>query len=241
MRSSIVALICSAVALVALTALGLNVPAETMVRADPQNPTAAVSEGVTVSGGAAASEGATPELIGPRLIALAGPQAPSVPVLALRSARPIPATTQTSTQPLRLRVPAIDIDSPIVAAGVDASGQFDVPDPSLVGWYEHGAMPGDQGAAILAAHVDLGHIPGVFFTLDDVLPGDRVHVDFDDGTTRSFEVVDDVLYDKTALPEQELFRRDGDPVLQLVTCGGTYDPVTHHYLGNRIVTARALD
>ena len=52
--------------------------------------------------------------------------------------------------------------------------------------------------------------------------------------------VDEVLYDKSALPEDDLFRRSGDPLLQLVTCGGSYDPATRHYLGNRVVTARPV-
>ncbi|MEZ5225291.1 MAG: class F sortase [Acidimicrobiales bacterium] len=116
-----------------------------------------------------------------------------------------------------------------------------MPDPRQVGWYEHGPIPGEEGAAVLAAHVDLGHVAGIFYHLDDVLLGDRVYIDYDDGSTQVFEVVDDVLYAKTALPADELFRRTGDPVLHLVTCGGVFDPETHHYLGNRVVTARPVD
>jgi hypothetical protein len=35
-----------------------------------------------------------------------------------------------------------------------------------------------------------------------------------------------------------LFRGDGDPQLVLITCGGAFDPVRHHYADNYVVVAR---
>ncbi len=221
MRSSVVVGLCSMLALAALTALGLNVPSEPLVRSEPTRTTAEVAP-------ASRPEGSV------------GPLAPSVPALSLRSAAAAPVAA-VAAAPVRVRVPAIEIDAPVVRVGVDTAGSLDVPDPRQVGWYEHGPTPGATGAAVLAAHVDLDRVAGVFYHLDDVLPGDRIYIDFDDGSTQRFEVVDDVLYDKTALPESELFRRSGDPALHLVTCGGEFDPAKHHYLGNRVVTARLLD
>ncbi len=230
MRSSLVVLGCSLTALGGLTMLGLNVPVEEMVQAS--NTAASPSDGDVDAF----------ELVGPYRTEAVGPFAPSVPALAVHSAALVESTAvATAPTPSRLRVPALDIDASIIGVGVDAQGLLDVPNPHQVGWYQHGSTPGTDGAAVLAAHVDLGHIPGVFYDLDAVLVGDRIYVDFDDGTSRAFDVVDEVLYDKSALPEDDLFRRSGDPLLQLVTCGGSYDPVTRHYLGNRVVTARPVD
>ncbi len=220
---------CSLTALGGLTMLGLNVPTEEMVRASGAAIQHAEGESDTVAD------------VGPYRTEAVGPFAPSVPALEVRSAELVePAPAATEPSPSRLRVPALDIDASIIGVGVDDQGLLDVPNPHQVGWYEHGSTPGADGAAVLAAHVDLGHIPGVFYDLDAVLVGDRIYVDFDDGTSRAFDVVDEVLYDKSALPEDDLFRRSGDPLLQLVTCGGSYDPVTRHYLGNRVVTARPV-
>lgn len=138
--------------------------------------------------------------------------------------------------PLRVRVPSLDIDIDLAAVGVDADGDFDVP-RSGVGWYRHGPAPGSEGSAVLAAHVDFNGAPGAFFRLSELAPGDRIEIDGDDGVTRLFTVVDQVLYDKTVLPADELFRETGDEALRLITCGGTFDADARSYLGNRVVTA----
>ncbi len=225
MRSTLLVLTASLVTLVGLTWLGLVGPDEAMVRApavvapDPIDDRSA--------------------LVGPS--PLVGPRLPGAPRLRLSSAEtPTVEPGRARSLPARLRVDEVAIDAPIVAVGVDGSGNFDVPGPDDVGWYEHGPVPGSTGSAVLAAHVDLGHRRAVFFRLDTVEPGDRIDIDFDDGSTRSFEVVDNVLYDKTALPSEILFRRGGSPALRLVTCGGRYDPAIHHYLGNRVVSAVPL-
>ena len=44
--------------------------------------------------------------------------------------------------------------------------------------------------------------------------------------------------DKSALPVDRLFARDGAPVLTLVTCGGEFDRATRNYRQNVVVTAR---
>ncbi len=233
MRSSLVGAAFSLLTLGSLTVLGLNVPTEPMARADPVGDN---------RGGDSDLDDRVDDgrLIGPVPVTFIGPVQQGVPDLPIFSAAPPVSAAQAGALPERLRVPALDVDAPIIGTGVDELGLFAVPNPRQVGWYEHGSAPGEEGAAVLAAHVDLGHVPGVFFHLDDVLIGDRIYVDFDDGSSVAFEVVDDVLYDKTALPESELFRRSGDSVLHLVTCGGVYDAAAHHYLGNRVVTARPL-
>ncbi len=142
--------------------------------------------------------------------------------------------------PLRVRVASLDIDIALDSVGVDADGDFDVP-RSGVGWYRHGPSPGSDGSAVLAAHVDFNGAPGAFFRLSELVPGDRIEVDSDDGMTRVFTVVDQVLYDKTVLPADELFREDGDEALRLITCGGSFDADARSYLGNRVVTAVPTD
>jgi sortase (surface protein transpeptidase) len=150
-------------------------------------------------------------------------------------------SADASPTPARVVIPALGLDVDIVSAGVDAEGRFDVPGADQVGWYQYGSAPGDTGSAVLAAHVDFGGRPGAFFELRTLIAGDLINVEFDDGQTRSFEVSDQVLYEKSALPADEIFRRDGPATLHLATCGGTFDEASHSYVGNRVVTALPID
>lgn len=160
----------------------------------------------------------------------------SVQTLPMRSGQSAEVEDETTT-PARVRVPSLGLDVDVVPVGVDDVGLFDVPRADQVGWYRHGPSPGEPGSAVLAAHVDFDGELGAFFALRDLLPGDVIELDYVDGTSQAFRVVDQTLYDKTALPADELFRRSGDSVLHLATCGGSFDPVTQSYVGNRVVTA----
>ena len=67
--------------------------------------------------------------------------------------------------------------------------------------------------------------------------GDTVHVGMSDGTTRTF-VVDRVRQiPKVDLPTGDIFRREGDARLALITCGRAFDPSGRHHLHNLVVLA----
>lgn len=149
---------------------------------------------------------------------------------------------QVSTEllvPTSVRIPALGLDSAILSVGVDDAGDFDVPRAD-VGWYRYGVSPGEQGSAVIAAHVDQEGIPGAFFSLSRLLDGDLIEVGMANGEVFTFEVFDQILLDKVTLPGEELFRRDGPSVLRLITCGGTFDAATRSYSGNRVVSARPV-
>ncbi|MGH8867390.1 MAG: class F sortase [Actinomycetes bacterium] len=114
-----------------------------------------------------------------------------------------------------------------------------LPDADTVGWYRHGAAPGDRaGSAVLAGHVDsrdrgLGALAALRFTRT----GDRVRVTLADGTPLTYRVVDRMSYAKRALPADRLFGRGGPAALRLVTCGGSFMPEAGGYTENLVVTA----
>lgn len=142
--------------------------------------------------------------------------------------------------PVHLSIGSIDVTAPIVPTGVDSDTRLmQVPDNvEEVAWYRHGPVPGAAGSAVLAAHVDVaGQGPGVFFRLDEVVPGDRVIVSFDDGSVRVFSVEGRTRYLKTDLPLQSIFSREGPPVLTLITCGGVFDESARSYDSNIVVYA----
>lgn len=163
-----------------------------------------------------------------------GRRSADLPAFTHRSA----SLADVSRVPARVRIDALGVDAPIVARGTDQRGQLDVPpDGGTVVWYRAGSVPGASGSAVLAAHVDHAGAPGAFLHLDRLGPGDLVHVDLDDGSSRTFAVVRRHRYRKERLPVERLFTRDGDAVLTLITCGGRFNETTRHYDANTVVQA----
>jgi len=122
-------------------------------------------------------------------------------------------------QPTGLRIDRLDIDAAtVIDVGVNDDETFEVPPADEVGWYRFGPSPGQAGSAVLAAHIAFDGVDGVFRHLEDLTPGDRVEVFYDDGSTAAFMIESVVEYDKEGLPD-ELFAKDGPAKLALITCG----------------------
>ena len=65
--------------------------------------------------------------------------------------------------PVRVRIPAIDVDSGLEELTRDASGKLNAPvDYAQAGWYRDGILPGEPGPAVIAGHVDSVRGPAVF-------------------------------------------------------------------------------
>ncbi|WNV88151.1 class F sortase [Umezawaea sp. Da 62-37] len=167
----------------------------------------------------------------------------AVPVAATRlepswATGPAEQDPSTAAAPVRLRIPAIGVDSPIVDVGVDGTGALVPPSaPDETGWFTDGPAPGAIGPALLAGHIDSHAGPAVFFRLADLKPGDEVMVDREDGSTASFVVESSIRVAKTAFPTDLVYAPLPTPVLRLVTCGGKLDTAAHSYLDNVIVEA----
>jgi sortase (surface protein transpeptidase) len=143
-------------------------------------------------------------------------------------------------EPLRVRVPAIDVDSPLVDLGVDADGALVPPeDFSRAGWLADGTPPGAVGPAVIAGHVDSYEGPAVFFRLGELTAGDEILVDRADGSTARFEVREVGRYPKDAFPTEEVYGPTPRAELRLITCGGTFDRDARSYEDNVVVTAVA--
>lgn len=192
--------------------------------------------GVANHGGRAAlsDTGALPD---DRLARAAAPS-PAPDLVATHPAKLRDLAAAALRAPVRLRIPALGIDAPVVGVGVAADGQLAVPEDLVrVGWYGAGALPGARGTALVAAHVDHGHSPGVFFRLDRLVPGAAVQVVRADGSVAMFTVVARRMVAKARLPVADLTRAGGPPQLVLVTCGGSYDKGRRSYRDNVLVYA----
>jgi sortase (surface protein transpeptidase) len=137
--------------------------------------------------------------------------------------------------PVRLRIPAIHVDSPLDLLGRQPDGTIAVPASAAVaGWYDEGPRPGQPGPAVVLGHVDSRKGPGVFFRLVELKPGTLVYVDRADGTSIAFRVQRVSQVPKTSFPTDLVYSPTLEPSLQLVTCGGTFDNHARSYRDNVI-------
>ncbi|GAB3107685.1 hypothetical protein GCM10027160_04640 [Streptomyces calidiresistens] len=153
------------------------------------------------------------------------------------------AVEAAGSDPTGVSLARVGLDAPLDPVGVNDDRTMEIPeDVSRAGWYRFGPAPGaPAGSAVVAGHVDAtGGERGAMAALYDVRAGDVVTVRRDGAGPLRYEVVARELIEKRALPA-ELFRRDGPPVLTLITCAGPYDRERGGYLSNLVVTAVPLD
>jgi sortase (surface protein transpeptidase) len=147
------------------------------------------------------------------------------------------ATLATArSTPTELTIPAISLTVSLSTLGLNADGTVQVPtDAQQPGWYRLGPSPGEIGSAVILGHVDSYEGPAVFFNLRSLVAGNVIDVTLADGVTAQFKVTTVVTYLKANFPDQAVYTSDGHSALQLVTCGGTFDTTTGHYLSNIVV------
>ncbi|MEU8886414.1 class F sortase [Streptomyces sp. NPDC048442] len=129
------------------------------------------------------------------------------------------------SEPVRLRIPQIRVDTPMMRLGLDAAGGLDVPpedNPNIAGWYQGGTPPGAPGTAVVAGHVDTAEGPAVFYHLGALRKGHTVEVVRKDGRTAVFSIDAIEVYDKKNFPERKVYGRAPRPELRVITCGGGF-------------------
>jgi sortase (surface protein transpeptidase) len=158
------------------------------------------------------------------------------PTTAARTTSP-PSTRPSP--PVRVEIPSIGVASRLVRLGLNADGTMEVPrDYGLAGWFTGGAMPGQDGPAVISGHVDSKSGPAIFYRLRELRPGDTIRVQRADGDWVVFEVTTTARYAKAEFPTDAIFGPVTGPVLRVITCGGQFDRSSGHYLDNVVVTAQ---
>ena len=150
---------------------------------------------------------------------------------ATRGARP--ATGVARSTPVALRIPAIGVSLRLSTLGLNPDGTVQVPTKDQQpGWFRLGPSPGQIGSAVILGHVDDYQGPAAFYRLKSLRQGDTVDVTLADGAVAHFAVTSVASYLKTQFPSQQVYASRGYSALQLVTCGGAFNPGTGHYLSN---------
>ncbi len=153
------------------------------------------------------------------------------------------ARTLKRSVPVRIRIPAIGVNAPVMQVGLNADGTVQVPPlavHNLAGWYKYGPTPGQRGASVILGHVDSVTGLSVFFKLKDLHKGEKIYVKLADGRVATFTIDGLQRTAKTAFPTDAVYGKLKYPGLRLVTCGGAFDPATGHYLENIIVYAHLI-
>jgi len=140
--------------------------------------------------------------------------------------------------PVRISIPAIGVDAPIVRLGLNPDRTIQVPKNfAEAGWFQPGPEPGERGAAVIVGHLDSRLGPGVFYRLHELPVGAVIKIKVQDGRTVRFIARSMIRVPKSRFPTTRVYVHTGPPALRLVTCAGKLNWATGHHRDNYIVFA----
>lgn len=176
--------------------------------------------------GSLASYVSTPA--GPSSASLAG-----VSVRSPRTAKHAAPKFAARSIPQHLQIPNLGISVGLSTLGLNKDNTVQVPTNfGVPGWYKYGPTPGERGSAVILGHVDSHTGPGVFYRLNNLRPGMPIIVTLADHVVVHFKVIGVRMYNKDNFPDKLVYGSRTYSALQLVTCGGAFDPATGHYQSN---------
>lgn len=156
--------------------------------------------------------------------------------IAVSTARPLARSV-----PRLIWIPKIKVWARIAPGGMRPNGTAVLPSlrhPFVTTWFDAGPAPGQRGTAAIFGHVDSRKVgPAVFYKLGTLKPGDLIYITLDDRDVAIFRLYAVAMYRKSAFPTAVVYRYTRWPTLRLITCGGTFDQRTNHYLSNVVAFA----
>ncbi len=169
------------------------------------------------------------------------PQA-QAPANANQATAPAPSANQVS-RPMRIKIPVIGVNAVIEHVGLDENLAVDVPKGVMnAAWWQDGPLPGNPGNSILVGHYDdYKGDPAVFWDLDKLKIGDRMSVVDGNGGEKTFEVVEIAVYRFDDLSViDKIYGSTLARNLNLITCGGIWDPVARNYDKRLVIYTRLV-
>lgn len=150
-----------------------------------------------------------------------------------------PTPTPVVSTPEYFYIPKINVAAPIEPVGVDENGKMLLPsDITKVGWYAEGYKPGEKGNAVIAGHLDSTTGAGaIFYHLHELEPGDSLIVTDAQGKEYNFSVTKKEVYPFNLVPIEEVFGSNDKKNLNLITCTGWWNNLTHNYSHRMIIYA----
>ncbi|MBV1938411.1 class F sortase [Streptomyces sp. BV286] len=126
--------------------------------------------------------------------------------------------------PVGLRIPAIEVDTPVMRLGLASDGSAQVPPieaDDRAGWYRHSPTPGQVGPSVILGHATVGDYgDGVFRRLGQLRRGDPIVTRLENGRSAEFTVTAVRTVAQAEFPTDDVYGDVGRPELRLITCGG---------------------
>ena len=161
---------------------------------------------------------------------------PRAPETATGAADPRRTANVQQPRPTRIRIRTIGVDARVTRLGLNPDGTMQTPTVYAdAGWYAPGPEPGEDGAAVIAGHVDSKSGPAVFYRLGELRRDDVVRITVAGGRVIRFKVTGLEHWPKASFPTKRVFGRTRAATLRLITCGGAFNSATGHYVDNTIV------
>lgn len=153
------------------------------------------------------------------------------------------STFMVRSEPTRIHITRIGVSTEVSAVGRLADGTMETPDvlSNIAGWYKYSPTPGELGPSIIVGHVDNYKGPSIFWRLRELLPGDKVEITRKDGSTATFSVTSIQQFDQANFPTKEVYGNIDYAGIRLITCGGTFNKKTGHYIENTVVSATLIN
>ena len=158
--------------------------------------------------------------------------APAAPGATAGAARPTPtpASAAPLLPPLRIVIPKIGVDRPIVLSDNEHMPKF-----RGVGWLMGSSFPGVAGNMVLFGH--LGGEYGTFMRLHELQPGDEFSI-FTEASELRYRVRSS---HETAPDDVGVLAPTDDASATLITCSGPWDPIAQTNQRRLIVVADNVD
>ena len=153
------------------------------------------------------------------------------PLARTPAAAPSPAPVVVAPPPLRdtpyqIVIDKIGVNAPVGEYGLDANQVPQVPlNGREVAWYNFSSEPGTGSNAVFAGHVTWSG-RAVFYHLDELVAGDVIRLDGDDGTSLTYTVSQSFLVDPNDPGSVSVMSPTPSDAITIITCGG--DP---YYVG----------
>jgi hypothetical protein len=149
-----------------------------------------------------------------------------------------PKASVAPSAPVRVDVPSLKISSSLESLGLLPDGTMKPPTKfGVAGWYAGGTRPGAVGPAVIAGHIDSRNGPGIFLSLGRIKVGASIVVTTKTDQKLHFTVTDVKQYPKKTFPVEVVYGPTPVATLRLITCTGSFNYATHHYLDNLVVTS----
>ncbi len=152
------------------------------------------------------------------------------------------APTLSPGVPETITIPKIHVSAKVESVGMDSLGRMAVPTNATdTAWYSPGFKPGMNGSAVIDGHLDqVTGAPAVFWNLKLLTMGDTISVTEDNGKKYTFAVSEIKRYPYNTFPIKHVFAASDVPMLNLITCNGTWDKTSKNYSDRLVVYSKLV-